>query len=346
MRHRRELRTDQMNTVLGLRPQAAAHLDTLQQRLGEALFARVAGPEGPARRQQFHTGPGPRWFAADRPIRQVHGDAAMFVGGLRALLLQSLHPVAMTAVAQHSDYRNDPWGRLQRTSTFLAATTYGAAEDADRAVGQVRRVHRHITGTGPDGQPYRADDPHLLRWVHVAETDSFLRCHQHYGVRPLDEAGCDAYVADTAIIALALGVPDPPRTRAELEAMLRDYRPELRATPDALAAARFLVRNPPLPLLARGPYAVLAAAAIAELPAWARRELRLPRLPGAEPVLVRPAGHAIVSVIRWALRPGRPERDDDSRRGRAGGANIAALLAAIRGVRRRSIRAVVGFLRR
>ena len=87
--------------------------------------------------------------------------------------------------------------------------------------------------------------------------------------------------------------------------MLRAYRPELRAIPEALAAARFLVRNPPLPLLARGPYAVLAAAAIAELPAWARRELRLPRLPGAEPVMVRPAGHAIVSVIRWALRPGR-----------------------------------------
>ena len=298
-----------MNSVPGLRPQAAAHLDTLQQRLGEALFARVAGPEGPARRQQFHAAPGPRWFADDRPIRRVHGDAAMFVGGLRALLLQSLHPVAMIAVAQHSDYRNDPWGRLQRTSTFLAATTYGTAEDADHAVERVRRVHRHVTGTGPDGQPYRADDPHLLRWVHVAETDSFLRCHQRYGAQPLDEAGCDAYVADTARTAVALGVPDPPRTRAELEAVLREYRPELRATPEALAAARFLVRHPPLPLVARGPYAVLAAAAIAELPAWARRELRLPRLPVAERLIVPPTGHAIVSAIRWALRPGGQGRD-------------------------------------
>ena len=203
----------------------------------------------------------------------------MFVGGLRALLLQSLHPVAMTAVAQHSDYRNDPWGRLQRTSTFLAATTYGAADDAERAVERVRRVHRHVTGTGPDGQPYRADDPHLLGWVHVAETDSFLRCHQRYGTRPLDAAECDGYVADTARIAVALGVPDPPQTLAELDAALRDYRPELRAIPEALAAARFLVRNPPLPLVARGPYAMLAAAAIGELPGWARRELRLPRLP-------------------------------------------------------------------
>jgi uncharacterized protein (DUF2236 family) len=268
--------------------------------LGAALFARVAGPEGPANRARFNT-PGPRWFDPDRPIRRVHGDASMFVGGLLALLLQSLHPRAMIAVAQHSDYRNDPWGRLQRTSTFLAATTYGPAEDAQRAVDHVRSVHRHITGIDADGEPYRADDPHLLRWVHVAETDSFLRCHQRYGARPLDAAGCDGYVADTARIALALGVPDPPRTRRQLAAAIEDYRPELRATPEALEAARFLVWNPPLPLLARGPYTLLAATAIAELPVWARPELRLPRLHGAESVLVPPAGRAIVSTIRWAM---------------------------------------------
>src|ERR1700750_312321 len=145
----------------------AARLDMLQRRLGEALFARVAGPEGPANRARFAAS-GPRWFGDDRPIRRVHGDAAMFVGGLRALLLQSLHPQAMIAVAQHSDYRNDPWGRLQRTSTVLAATTYGTAEDATRAVEHMRRGTRQRTGIVPDGLPYRADDPHLLRWVHVA----------------------------------------------------------------------------------------------------------------------------------------------------------------------------------
>jgi uncharacterized protein (DUF2236 family) len=282
----------------------AARLDTLQRRLGEALFARVAGPEGPANRARF-AAPGPRWFADDRPIRRVHGDAAMFAGGLRALLLQSLHPQAMTAVAQHSDYRNDPWGRLQRTSTFLAATTFGTADAAQQAVDQVRRVHQYVTGTGPDGVPYRADDPHLLRWVHVAEADSFLRCHQRYGARPLDAAGCDGYVADAARIAEALGVPDPPRTRQELEAALRDYRPELRAIPEAIEAARFLVRNPPLPLLARGPYALLAATAIAELPAWARRELRLPPPLAVESVLVPPVGRGVVGTIRWAMRARR-----------------------------------------
>jgi uncharacterized protein (DUF2236 family) len=278
----------------------AARLGTLQRRLGEALFARVAGPEGRANRARF-AAPGPRWFTDDRPIRRVHGDAAMFVGGLRALLLQSLHPAAMTAVAQHSDYRSDPWGRLQRTSTFLAATTFGTAGDAQRAVDQVRRVHRHITGTGPDGVPYRADDPHLLRWVHLAEADSFLRCHQRYGTRPLDAAGCDAYVADAARIAEALGVPDPPRTQPELDAALRAYRPELRAIPQAREAAKFLVWNPPLPLVARGPYALLAATAIAELPAWARRELRLPPPHAVESVLAPPVGRGVVSAIRWAM---------------------------------------------
>jgi uncharacterized protein (DUF2236 family) len=278
----------------------AARLDLLQRQLGEAIFSRVAGPEGPANRARFAE-PGPRWFAADRPIRRVHGDAAMFVGGLRALLLQSLHPRAMIAVAQHSDYRRDPWGRLQRTSTFLAATTFGTADYAQRAVDQVRAVHLHITGIDNDGVPYRADDPHLLRWVHVAETDSFLRCHQRYGTRPLDAAECDGYVADAARIALALGVPDPPRTQAELAAALAAYRPELRATAEAREAARFLIWNPPLPLLARGPYALLTATVVAELPAWARQELRLPRPNMAESVLVPPVGRGVVGAIRWAM---------------------------------------------
>lgn len=275
-------------------------LDAVQRRLGEAIFARVAGPDGPANRARF-AAPGPRWFDDGRPVREVHGDAAMFLGGLRALLLQSLHPQAMAAVAQHSDYRSDPWGRLARTSTFLAATTFGTADDAQRAVDRVRRVHRRVTGTGPGGEPYRADDPHLLRWVHVAEADSFLRCHQRYGARPLDAAGRDGYVADTARIAIALGVPDPPRTERELAAALEEYRPELRAIPQAREAARFLLWNPPLPLLARGPYALLAGAAVAELPAWARRELRLPPPSPVEAVAMRPAGHAIVRTVRWAM---------------------------------------------
>jgi len=272
--------------------------------LGQRLFGMVAGPEGPQNRARIHDTPGPRWFGEDRPIRRVHGDASMFVGGLRALLLQSLHPLAMAGVAEHSDYRGDPWGRLQRTSTFLAVTTFGPADDAQRAVDKVRGIHRRVHGIAADGRPYEASDPHLLEWVHVAEVDSFLRAHQLYGATPLDQDGRDGYVADTARVAAALGVVDPPRTEDELRQRISDYRPELVGTPAAREAAKFLLLTPPLPLLAKPPYAVLAATSVAMLPAWARLPLRLPYLPPLEATAVRVAGRTLVGGIRWALARG------------------------------------------
>jgi len=272
--------------------------------LGQRLFGMVAGPEGPANRARIHDTPGPRWFAEDRPIRRVHGDASMFVGGLRALLLQSLHPLAMAGVAEHSDYRGDPWGRLQRTSTFLAVTTFGPADDAQRAVDKVRGIHRRVHGVAADGRPYEASDPHLLGWVHVAEVDSFLRAHQLYGARPLDQQERDDYVADTARVAAALGVVDPPHTEDELAQRISDYRPELAGTAAARDAAKFLLLTPPLPLLAKPPYAVLAATSVAMLPAWARLPLRLPYLPPLEATAVRVAGRTLVGGIRWALARG------------------------------------------
>ncbi len=282
---------------LGLGPDLAK----ARQRLGQGLFTMVAGPEGPANRTRIHTTPGPRWFAEDRPIRRVHADASMFVGGLRALLLQSLHPLAMAGVAEHSDYRGDPWGRLQRTSTFLAVTTFGTAGDAQRAVDRVRGIHRRVHGIAPDGRTYRADDPHLLEWVHIAEVDSFLLAYQRYGAAPLDQDGRDAYVEDTAHTAVALGVPDPPRTEAELAERIASYRGELRGTESAREAARFLLLTPPLPVLARVPYGVLAATSVSMLPAWARMPLRLPYLPPLESTAIRLAGRVLVGAIRWAL---------------------------------------------
>ncbi|WP_245778075.1 oxygenase MpaB family protein [Lentzea xinjiangensis] len=269
----------------------------MRQQLSEGLFERVVGPDHERHARRIHEAPGPRLFADDRPIRHVHADHAMFIGGLRALLLQSLHPLAMAAVAQHSDYRTDPWGRLQRTSLFVGVTTYGTAEHAHQAIDRLARVHKHIHGTASDGRRYRADDPHLLAWVHVAEVDSFLRCHQRYGEHPL--AGYDGYVADMAVIAEAMGIPDPPRTTAELEARLNAYRPELKSTREAREAARFLLLKAPLPMVARGPYAILAASAVASLPVWARIPLRLPYLPVTEATGVRFAGHALMRGLRW-----------------------------------------------
>jgi uncharacterized protein (DUF2236 family) len=265
------------------------------------ILTKVAGPDPQAERSRVHDTPGPRWFAPDRPIRRVHGDASMFAGGLRALLLQSLHPLAMAAVSAHSGYRGDPWGRLRRTSYFLAITTYGAVPAAEEAIEHVKAVHERVRGTSPDGVKYRAGDPHLLKWVHVAEVDSFLTAHQQYGANPLDATEQDLYVEDAALVARKLGVIDPPTTVAELDQMLADYRPELRGTTEARQAARFILVHPPVPLAARPAYGVLTAAAVGLLPQWTRVPLRLPYLPLAEQTVVRAAGNGLTRTIRWAL---------------------------------------------
>jgi uncharacterized protein (DUF2236 family) len=275
----------------------------LRARLGARLFERVAGPEGPRHRDRIHNTPGERWFADDRPIRIVHADSSMFVGGLRALLLQSLHPLAMAGVAAHSGFRGDPWGRLQRTSYFLAVTTFGRATDAEQAIRRIQGVHERVRGVAPDGRPYAASDPHLLRWVHVAEVDSFLDAHRRYGGVRLEPEQQDGYVADAARVARALGVVDPPTTVAELADALQAYRPELRGTPEARAAARFMLLRPPLPIAARVPYAVLASAAVASMPVWARWPLRLPYLPVAEATVVRAGGAGLVRTLRWISTP-------------------------------------------
>jgi len=280
--------------------------DRLRRSVAVALRDRVAGEDNAARAAVIWDSPGERWFTPADPIWRVHADAAMFVAGIRALLLQSLHPLAMAGVAGHSGYRGDPWGRLQRTSNFLATTTFGTIEDAEASIERVRGIHERVRGKSPGGHPYAASDPHLLKWVHIAEADSFLRAHTRFGTQPLDQAGRDGYVADLARIGEALGVQDPPRTEAELAAAIARYRPELAGTAQAREAARFLLLSPPLPLVARAPYGVLAAAAVSLLPGWARRPLYLPRLPVTEVAVVRPAGHAMVHAIRWATTAPSP----------------------------------------
>lgn len=290
----------------------------LRTRLGEAIFRRVAGPDGDRHRERIHGTPGPRWFEPDSPIGRVHGDASMFVGGIRAILLQTLHPKAMTAVAEHSGYRGDMWGRLARTSRFIAVTTFGTADHAQQAVDAVRRIHDRIEGTMPDGSAYRASDPHLLAWVHAAEVDSFLLAHQVHGRRPLDQAGRDLYVAQTAEVARRLGVLDPPTTEAALAAGLEAFRPELEGTGHARDAVRFLALHPDLPVPARPAYAALFASAVALMPPWSREPLGLPHLPRTERTVLRAVGHAGTRTIRWAMAPGREHAralDEAVRRG-------------------------------
>jgi len=170
--------------------------DRLRRSVAVALRDRVAGEDNAAKAAVIWDKPGERWFTESDPIWRVHADASMFVAGIRALLLQSLHPLAMAGVAGHSGYKGDPWGRLQRTSTFLATTTFGTIEDAEALIERIREIHQRVRGRAPDGRLYAASDPHLLKWVHIAEADSFLQTHQRYAVTRLTAAEADLYVPD------------------------------------------------------------------------------------------------------------------------------------------------------
>ena len=276
--------------------------DRLRRSVAIALRDRVAGEDNAAKAAVIWDKQGERWFTESDPICRVHADASMFVAGIRALLLQSLHPLAMAGVAGHSGYQSDPWGRPQRTSTFLATTTFGTIEDAEALIARIRGIHQRVRGKAPDGRPYAASDPRLLKWVHIAEADSFLRTHQRYAGTPLTPAEADLYVAQSCVVAKRLGVIDPPTTVAELDAAFESYRRELEGTLAAREAARFLLLHPPLPWSARPGYGALAGAAVAMLPLWARRPLALPYLPLAERAIALPLGGAATSVIRWALK--------------------------------------------
>lgn len=276
--------------------------DRLRRSVAVALRDRVAGKDNAAKAAVIWDKPGERWFTETDPIWRVHADAAMFAAGIRALLLQSLHPLAMAGVAGHSGYKGDPWGRLQRTSTFLATTTFGTIEDAEALIKRIRGIHRGVRGKAADGRPYAASDPHLLKWVHLAEADSFLQTHQRYAVTPLTPAEADRYVAQACVVATRLGVVDPPTTVAGLDEAIESYRAELEGTPAAREAARFLLLHPPLPWSARLGYGALAGAGVALLPPWARRQLALPSLPLAERAIALPVGGAATRVIRWALQ--------------------------------------------
>ena len=278
-----------------------ALLDGPRARMAASIRQRIAGSDFDSAHQRIWYSAGPRWFSESDAIWRVHNDVAMFVGGIRALLLQSLHPVAMAAVSAHSGFRGDPWGRLHRTSHFLATTTYGTIADAERSIAIVNAIHGRVRGRTPEGVAYRADDPELLAWIHLAEVDSFLGAHQALGGQPLNAADADSYVAQTGLVVAKLGVIDPPRSVADLRDQVAAYRPGLRSTEAAREAADLLLHDPPIAGLERAGYAVLAAGAVSLLPPWVRVELRLPTFPITDRLLTRTVTRTALRTIRWAL---------------------------------------------
>ena len=240
-------------------------------------------------------------FPRDSVIWRVHGDVtSMMAGGIAALLLQMLHPRALGGVWDHSNVHEDMLGRLRRTARFIAVTTYGDRDSAEAAIARVRRIHEQVGGTLADGRTYRADDPHLLAWVHVAGATMFLEGWRRYGEPAMSRAGQDRYFAEAGEIARMLGADPVPDTRASAERLLRGYGSELRAD-DRSREFRDLVINAASGSVGEAAVQrLLVAAATDLLPRWARSMHGLSVLPFSAPP-IRAATFGLASTLRWAF---------------------------------------------
>ncbi|MBS2547367.1 DUF2236 domain-containing protein [Catenulispora sp. NL8] len=265
----------------------------------------VHGTEGLRLRERYADPPGdPGLFGPDSVTWRVHSDSpGMLMGGFASLMLQSLHPLAMAGVDQHSDFRTDPLTRLNRTAAYVVTTTYGSRQVAEAAVAYVRdRVHPHIHGTAPDGRPYSAGDPHLLTWVHVAEVRCFLAGYERFGAPPLTASERDRYFREVAVPARLLGARDVPESASEVAQYLRDMQPELQATEAAIEGIHF-IRNFGTNPRERAAVRVVMNGAAALLPGWARDPLRLGRSDAVRLLLDRPLAQAAGRTLRWAMQP-------------------------------------------
>lgn len=237
---------------------------------------------------------------------RVHGDfSSMMIGGTTALLMQMLHPGALAGVWDHSNFRRDMLGRLKRTAQFIAGTTYGSTAEAGRLIDHVRQIHDRVHGVLPDGTPYDANDPHLLTWVHVAETDSFLRAYLRYRDPHLSRADQDRYFAENVVVAERLGARDVPDSRAAVDAWLLKVRGELCCDHRTRTVRDALLQQPlPNPFL-KGFGALNTAAAIDLLPPWARAMLELR---STAPLGVRAGAQGMARMLRWALNGSASEK--------------------------------------
>jgi uncharacterized protein (DUF2236 family) len=239
-------------------------------------------------------------FPPGSVIRRVHGDVtSMMVGGIAALLTQMLHPQALAGVWDHSDVHADMLGRLRRTARFIATTTYAHRDRALQAIAKVNAIHDQVAGTLPDGTSYRATDPSLLAWVHVAGAINFLDGWRRYAEPAMNRADQDRYFAESGDVAALLHADPVPRTRADAERLIRDFQPELRS--DARTRAfRDLVLKVPARSIAEAPVqSLLMNAAVDLLPEFAREIHGLNR-PLLSP-LVRSGTFGIASTMRWAF---------------------------------------------
>ncbi|WP_448658799.1 oxygenase MpaB family protein [Sphingomonas sp. CJ99] len=260
-----------------------------------AMFNDTARGEAPVERSADAL------FTPDDVTWRVHGDVvSMLAGGVASLMMQMLHPRVLAGVWDHSNFRADMHGRLRRTARFIAQTTYGERSAAQAAIERVRKIHGAVGGSLPDGTPYRADDPHLLAWVHVTETTSFLDGWIRYGEPGMRRADQDRYFAEMARIGRALGADPVPESRIEAERMIARYRPELRVDERTREVLRLLLAQRAASPAALPVQRLTMQAGIDLLPRWARAMHGLNSPIVARP-LVRAGATGIARTLRWAF---------------------------------------------
>jgi uncharacterized protein (DUF2236 family) len=212
---------------------------------------------------------------------RVHLEPVLFVGGLRALILQALHPWVMLGTYQNSALF-DPakaWARFLRTAEFVGIRTYGTTSEVEAAARRVRGLHTKLRGRDPaSGRAFRLDDPGYLLWVHCGEIDSYVDVAVRAGI--LDDGDADRYVGENARAAELIGAAEAPRSRAELAAYFAEVRPRLRLTDEAITATtNLLTARLPAPVSVKLTQPPTAALAFATMPRWARRMYGSPGLP-------------------------------------------------------------------
>lgn len=243
----------------------------------------------------------------------IHRDFSTLVGGVRALLMQALHPGSLAGVAQHSRYEQDPLGRLSGTIRWLTVTTFGSVEAVQNEAGRVNRMHTRVSGEYQTAQgesaSYRAADPRLLLWVHIAFMESFLRAHQNYSRAPIP-GGADAYVKLWGKSVAPLGLADVPASEAELNLLLDQFSEELIVTDKTRSVINW-IKKAPLPPLTKPVYKLLFYSAVASLDPRFRALIGLRSAPLW---LLRPVTTSLLSLMRFAIGPESPIEDAALRR--------------------------------
>lgn len=244
----------------------------------------------------------PGLYGPDSVIWRVHGDfSSMLCGGISALLMQMLHPLALAGVWDHSTFRQDMMGRLRRTSQFIAVTTFGNTADAHTLIERVKRIHLNVNGMDAHGTAYAASDPALLTWVHVAETSRFLAAHLRYKNPHLSLEKQDRYYAEAAVVAEALGAANVPKTVQSVEDYLQAMRPHLRCDDRTREVLRILLSTPAPRWQARPAMKLMMMAGIELLPEWVQQQFGF-RFSPLRRRWIHGRLALLAGILRWSIQ--------------------------------------------